>query len=90
MQVYAGVVVDAWDPECHTMQPDQVLVSHWRDGEHSDLGVVYALIVSNLYGALDDVDVIVLDPSDESYDFGEKPVVVTCLVCEVPPILQIP
>ena len=83
-----GVVVDARNPECHTMQADQVLVSDGRDGKHSDLCIVHALIVSNLDD--DDVDVIVLHPSDESYDYGEEPVVVTCLVCEVPPILWIP
>ena len=72
------------------MHVNQVLMGHWWDGEHSDLGIVHALIVSNLYDALDDVDVIVLDPSEESYDFGEKPVVVSRLVGEVPPILWIP
>ena len=72
------------------MQTDQVLASDGRDGKHSCLGVVHALIVSNLDGALDDVDIIVLDPSDELYVFLEKPVVVSCLVGEVPPILLIP
>ena len=78
------------DSECHTMHADQVLVSHGRDGEHPDLGIVHALIVSNLNGALDDVDIIILHPSDELYDLREEPVVVACLVCEVPPIPRIP
>ena len=72
------------------MQTDQVLASDERDGKHSRLGVVHALIVSNLDATLDDVDSIVLDPSDELYDFVEKPVVVSCLVGEVPPIIRIP
>ena len=64
---------------------------HGRDGEHPILGIVHELIVSNLNGALDDFDVIILQPSDELHDFREKPVVVACLVCnlKVPPILRV-
>ena len=72
------------------MHADQVLRSHGRDGEHPDLCIVHAVIVSNLNGALDDVDVVILHPSDELYDLGEEPVAIACLVCEVPPILRIP
>ena len=61
-----GVVVDALDAECHTMYADQVLTGYWLHGKHSDLGIVHAFIVYNLNGTLDDVDVIVLYPSDES------------------------
>ena len=45
------------------MQTDQVLMSHGRDGDYSDLGIVHALIVSNLNGAFDDVYVMILQPS---------------------------
>ena len=70
------------------MHVNQVLMGRWWDGEHSDLGIVHALIVSNLDGTLDDVDVV-LQLSDKPHNFGEKPVVVACLVSKVPPILRI-